>query len=179
MPFNWCGSGKSSEDERQKKKQHKKIEEQLEKDSRKYKATQRLLLLGAGESGKSTIVKQMRILHVKGFSSEECIQKIEDIKRNIRDAILTICDAMEKLNIRLADESLRPKLDWIIDRASETNFDYPPEFWTYTELLWKDAGIQQCYERSNEYQLIDCAKYFLDKVSIIDKPGYVPDQQVT
>ena len=70
----------------------------------------------------------------------------------------TICDAMEKLNIRLGDESLQPQLDWIIDRASETNFNYPPEFWTYTERLWKDGGIQQCFQRSNEYQLIDCAK---------------------
>ena len=65
---------------------------------------------------------------------------------------------MEKLNIRLENENLRPQLDWIIDHASETTFSYPPEFFEYTELLWKDKGIQQCFERSNEYQLIDCAK---------------------
>jgi energy-coupling factor transporter ATP-binding protein EcfA2 len=58
------------EEEKQRRKQHKKIEEELVKDRRKYKATQRLLLLGAGESGKSTIVKQMRILHVNGFNKE-------------------------------------------------------------------------------------------------------------
>ena len=32
---------------------------------------------------------------------------------------------MEKLHIQLENENLRPQLDWIIDRASETNFDYP------------------------------------------------------
>lgn len=176
MPLFGCFS-KNSEDLKESRKRHKKIEEELVKDRRKFKATQRLLLLGAGESGKSTIVKQMRILHVNGFTKEEKLQKLEDIKRNIRDAILTICDAMEKLNIRLEDESLQPQLDWIIDRASETNFNYPPEFWTYTERLWKDGGIQQCFQRSNEYQLIDCAKYFLDKVSVINSPGYVPDEQ--
>lgn len=32
---------------------------------------------------------------------------------------------MEKLNIQLENPQLRPQLDWIIDRASETNFNYP------------------------------------------------------
>jgi len=55
-----------------------------------------LLLLGAGESGKSTIVKQMRILHVNGFSDTERKQKIEDIKKNIRDAILVNRNEMKR-----------------------------------------------------------------------------------
>lgn len=177
MPHFVCCGPRPNEEEKRQRKQNKKIEDELNKDRRKYKATQRLLLLGAGESGKSTIVKQMRILHVNGFKEEERKEKIDDIKRNIRDAILTICDAMEKLHIRLDDESLQPKLDWIIDRASEANFDYPPEFWTYTDLLWRDKGIQLCFERSNEYQLIDCAKYFLDRIPIIMKPNFIPDEQ--
>nr|8IW1_A Chain A, Guanine nucleotide-binding protein G(i) subunit alpha-1,Guanine nucleotide-binding protein G(olf) subunit alpha [Homo sapiens] len=41
----------------------KMIEKQLQKERLAYKATHRLLLLGADNSGKSTIVKQMRILH--------------------------------------------------------------------------------------------------------------------
>jgi len=32
------------------------------------------------------------------------------------------------------------------------------EFYDHTDELWKDAGVQACFERSNEYQLIDCAK---------------------
>ncbi|KAH1006874.1 hypothetical protein HUJ05_007565 [Dendroctonus ponderosae] len=33
------------------------------------------------------------------------------------------------------------------------------------------------YERSNEYQLIDCAKYFLDQVDVIKQPNYTPTEQ--
>lgn len=62
--------GKLSDEEKQRIKQHKNIQKELKKDKKKFNATQRLLLLGAGESGKSTIVKQMRILHVNGFNKE-------------------------------------------------------------------------------------------------------------
>lgn len=78
-----------SEDSKSQKRRSDAITKQLQKDKQVYRATHRLLLLGAGESGKSTIVKQMRILHdANGFSDRERKQKIEDIKKNIRDAIL-------------------------------------------------------------------------------------------
>jgi len=32
------------------------------------------------------------------------------------------------------------------------------EFYEHTEELWTDAGVQAAFERSNEFQLIDCAK---------------------
>lgn len=46
MPSFMCIGGVKDNEESQRRKQHKKIEEQLVKDRRKYKATQRLLLLG-------------------------------------------------------------------------------------------------------------------------------------
>ncbi|VDM50220.1 unnamed protein product [Toxocara canis] len=66
---------------------NKQIEEQLQKDKQLLRATHRLLLLGAGESGKSTIVKQMRILHIDGFNEKEKKEKTCDIRRNVRDSI--------------------------------------------------------------------------------------------
>ena len=30
-------------------------------------------------------------------------------------------------------------------------------FYEYCDALWQDEGVQKCYARSNEYQLIDCA----------------------
>ncbi|XP_055706111.1 guanine nucleotide-binding protein G(s) subunit alpha isoform X1 [Phlebotomus papatasi] len=169
-----------SEDSKSQKRRSDAITKQLQKDKQVYRATHRLLLLGAGESGKSTIVKQMRILHdANGFSDRERKQKIEDIKKNIRDAILTITGAMSTLNppIQLEKPENQARVDYIQDVASNPDFNYPPEFYEHTEHLWKDRGVQQTFERSNEYQLIDCAQYFLDRVSVIKQPNYSPTEQ--
>lgn len=177
--FGGGGSKADHEESKKSKETNKRINAQIQKDKQLYRATHRLLLLGAGESGKSTIVKQMRILHVNGFSEEEKKQKIEDIKKNIRDAILTITGAMSTLTppIALEHPANQNRVDYIQDVASQHDFDYPPEFYEHTEILWKDRGVQACFERSNEYQLIDCAKYFLDKVHIIKQPNYTPTEQ--
>jgi guanine nucleotide-binding protein G(s) subunit alpha len=86
-----CFKVKSNDDdERERIETSKRIDKELGKCKQEYRSTHRLLLLGAGESGKSTVVKQMRILHVNGFSDEEKKRKIADIKRNIRDGIISI-----------------------------------------------------------------------------------------
>ncbi|CAF4705406.1 unnamed protein product, partial [Rotaria magnacalcarata] len=43
--------------------------------------------------------------------------------------------------------------------------------------LWNDNGVQQCFNRSNEYQLNDSAKYFLDKLDEIGSRQYLPSTQ--
>ncbi|KAJ8669775.1 hypothetical protein QAD02_001034 [Eretmocerus hayati] len=154
-------SSKSGQDDsKNQKRRSDAITRQLQKDKQLYRATHRLLLLGAGESGKSTIVKQMRILHVNGFSETEKRQKIEDIKKNIRDAIVTIVGAMSTITppVTLENPANQSKVDYVLDVSTSPDFDYPPEFYEIVETLWKDRGVQQSFERSNEYQLIDCAK---------------------
>lgn len=38
-------------------------------------------------------------------------------------------------------------------------FFFPPqEFFDHAKKLWDDEGVKACFERSNEYQLIDCAQ---------------------
>nr|CAD7414542.1 unnamed protein product [Timema cristinae] len=68
--FGNSDSKAGQEESKRIKETNKRINLQIQKDKQVYRATHRLLLLGAGESGKSTIVKQMRILHVNGFSEE-------------------------------------------------------------------------------------------------------------
>ncbi|XP_035981574.1 guanine nucleotide-binding protein G(olf) subunit alpha isoform X1 [Fundulus heteroclitus] len=177
-----CLGGKTDEerlDEKAKREANKKIEKQLQKERQAYKATHRLLLLGAGESGKSTIVKQMRILHVDGFNAEEKQQKSQDIRKNVKDAIVTIVSAMSALTppVSLGNPNNQFRVDYIKSIAPLLDFEYTEDFFEHTQKLWEDDGIKACFERSNEYQLIDCAQYFLDRLDSVRRPDYTPTDQ--
>ena len=53
------------------RKKSDRIDKELLKSARDYENVVKLLLLGAGESGNSTIVKQMKIIQRDGYSNEE------------------------------------------------------------------------------------------------------------
>lgn len=55
--------------------------------------------LGAGESGKSTIVKQMKIIHETGYSIEECEQYRPVVFSNTIQSLMAIIRAMGNLRI--------------------------------------------------------------------------------
>lgn len=55
--------------------------------------------IGAGESGKSTIAKQMKIIHESGYSKEECEQYKPVVYSNTIQSLMTIIRAMGQLNI--------------------------------------------------------------------------------
>ncbi|CAF96489.1 unnamed protein product, partial [Tetraodon nigroviridis] len=176
------GTGKTEDqrnEEKVQREKNKKINKQLQKDKQIYRATHRLLLLGAGESGKSTIVKQMRILHVNGFNAEEKKQKICDIKNNIKEAIETIVAAMTTLTppCKLASPANQCRIDYVLNQVNHKDFEFPSKFYDHTRILWQDEGVRACWERSNEYQLIDCAKYFLDRIEVVRQSDYTPTDQ--
>ena len=71
-------------------KVNRSIERTVEQERRKQGHLAKLLLLGAGESGKSTIAKQLKILHMSGFTLEEKHSWRTVIIKNIIYALKTL-----------------------------------------------------------------------------------------
>ena len=126
-----CGiNGASREEAEERKiqiKKNKEIERQIQKDKQVYRATHRLLLLGAGESGKSTLVKQMRILHEETpFNEEEKKEKKDEIRRNVKDSITTILQAMTTIDppVSCADPDLEDRYNIIQYDCTDLNIQF-------------------------------------------------------
>ena len=159
------------------------IEKRLEKDKCVQKKEFKFLVLGAGGSGKSTFVKQMRIIHGTGYSDNDKCGFIKLVYGNIFMAVQDVIRAMDKLgisygnpaNIELINGKTKSDLVLSINYLTVTTFES-----SYVEILrdlWTDAGIQECYGRRREYQLADSAQYFLEALDRITAPDYLPTEQ--
>lgn len=80
------------------------VNETTEKGSSNAKEM-KVLLLGAGESGKSTIIQQLKILHQNGFSQEELLEYRPVVYRNILDIGKELIEARNKFNVTLEPNS--------------------------------------------------------------------------
>uniref|UniRef100_A0A8C5C2V1 Guanine nucleotide-binding protein G(olf) subunit alpha-like n=1 Tax=Gadus morhua TaxID=8049 RepID=A0A8C5C2V1_GADMO len=79
--------------------------------------------------------------------------------------------------IPVGNPANQPRIDYIKSIAPLSDFEYTEEFFENVDKLWVDEGVKVCFERSNEYQLIDCAQYFLEKLDHIRSVDYIPTDQ--
>lgn len=160
------------------KLRNEEIDGQLRMEKLNSKNEVKLLLLGAGESGKSTILKQMKLIHDGGFTPEEKEAYKEIIFSNSVQSIHVLLEAMETLDIPLDDASNQGYFDYIMDQYQKMDyFSMPPELVKAIKQLWQDKGVQEAHSRRNEFQLNDSASYYFDSIDRIGDPNYLPTDQ--
>ncbi|KAM7344059.1 guanine nucleotide-binding protein G(q) subunit alpha isoform X1 [Lucilia cuprina] len=166
-----------SEEAKEQKRINQEIERQLRRDKRDARRELKLLLLGTGESGKSTFIKQMRIIHGSGYSDDDKRGYIKLVFQNIFMAMQSMIKAMDMLRISYgaADHAELAELVMSIDYETVTSFEDP--YLSAIKTLWADTGIQECYDRRREYQLTDSAKYYLMDLDRVAQPDYLPSVQ--
>ncbi|KAH3675935.1 hypothetical protein WICMUC_002231 [Wickerhamomyces mucosus] len=85
----------------QSKKANAAIEKRLQLEKQREKNEVKLLLLGAGESGKSTVLKQMKLLHQNGFTHQERKQYAQVIWADAIQSMRILIIQARKLGIPL------------------------------------------------------------------------------
>ncbi|KAG2034666.1 heterotrimeric G protein alpha subunit [Suillus americanus] len=160
------------------KMQSDAIDRQIEEDSRKFRKECNILLLGSSESGKSTIVKQMKIVHQNGFTKNELMMFRPTIYRNTLDSAQAIVLQMLDMNV----ECVTPVNRTFAKRIVEYRVESTPDFVFSADIaqaihgLWQDPIIPKVMDCSSQFYLMDSAGYFFTEVLRIGTPDYTPTE---
>lgn len=154
------------------------IDRGLQDDARRMRRESKILLLGSENSGKSTIVKQMKIIHQNGYTVEELAAFRLTIYKNVVDSAKAVVGALRQLEIDVEDPANVRNCDLILD-----HFVDPDPTLSLGEILgnaitalWNDPCMSKLFDRSSEFHLMDSAPYFFDEVQRIASPDYIPTE---
>ncbi|XP_061739192.1 guanine nucleotide-binding protein subunit alpha-11-like [Nerophis ophidion] len=166
-----------SEDEQKTIIVDNEIKKILKKQKKKDRQEIKILLLGTGESGKTTFVRQMRIIHGRGFSEEDRLGFSKCIFQNIFTAIKAMTAAMSTLRIPYSNPENEIYATWLQDFNTAQITQLERRYVDAIRRLWADSGIRVCYSRRCEYQLLDSTEYYMNNLERIAAPDYIPTEQ--
>ncbi|KAK9475345.1 guanine nucleotide-binding protein alpha-3 subunit [Dipodascopsis tothii] len=158
------------------KERSAQIDREIERERKTLRNECKLLLLGSGESGKSTIIKQMKIIHQNGFTTAELKAYRPAIYRNVVDAAINLIDGLDQLGLRLYDplngvhvERLRALRNVCVLEPDDV-----PAALAAAEAVYGDRAMNGLLDRRSEFYLMDSGVYFLDAVKRLSRRNYVP-----
>ncbi|KAK3116335.1 hypothetical protein LTR53_003412 [Teratosphaeriaceae sp. CCFEE 6253] len=155
-------------------KKNREIEKQLREGQRRMQKEVKLLLLGAGESGKSTVLKQMRLIHTKGFQLPERKQWKVTIFQNLLHAFQVVFGAMEEQEVDFADDgNIASGIRVTAHLATMLKFPSASP----SSSLWRDHGVQSAIRKGNEYALHDNLTYYFSDIERLFAKDYLPTDQ--
>lgn len=194
-----CGSSKVDQGDREAAQQSARIDRQLRHDRKIENKTVKILLLGklrlllqsclppvdenllgAGESGKSTIIKQMRILYSGGFQEDERIQVKAVIYSNVVVAFRVLLEIMQEERIEYADEKTRMHAEVLEDAEADVDALHAFKDMRIKEAmagLWRDTGVQRAVSKSHEYALNDNLPFYFANIDRMFDPDWIPGNQ--
>lgn len=166
-----------TEEERRTIAVDKEIKRILRQQKQRERKEIKVLLLGTGESGKTTFIRQMRIIHGRGFSEEERRAFAKLIFQNIFTAVKAMTGAMTTLSIPYSSKENEMYAKWIQDVDTVQITQLERGYVDAIRRLWADSGLRVCYSRRREYQLLDSTEYYMNNLDRLATPDYIPNAQ--
>jgi len=166
------------------KKQNDALEHRLQNEFNKEKAVVKILLLGTGNSGKSTILKQFKILHSKQGLGDANMHR-NTISLNIVRGILVLAQGSKDL--QEVAGSLSEESKAIVEKLKESSgrslwelIEFKDEKVSVGELvkrLWEDPVVPEALKHESKLSMLETPMdYYMDNIDRILSDDYVPNK---
>mmetsp|Transcript_44382 Transcript_44382/g.71350 ORF Transcript_44382/g.71350 Transcript_44382/m.71350 type:complete len:399 (+) Transcript_44382:131-1327(+) len=140
--------------------------------------TFKLLLLGPGESGKSTVLKQLKgIYNVRPTPGEleECKKALH---QNTLECMKVLCDAANTFEYSIEDADDKRTAEWLQEEDVQYNDALiDADQAKAIQKLFKSEAIQNAFARRDEFWLLDACEYYVDNVTKFAAKDYTPDEK--
>lgn len=157
------------------------IDKKSTRDERVHQATKKFLLLGAGESGKSTLFKQLNHIYGNGYTDNDRMQFVNVLVNNTIGSMKTLVAQTDKMSSvqfdgEVLDCTVPPELAESAQYFREIGQDAPltDEAAAHLKKLWACPGIRNIFKVRSDYQIPDAAEYFFSRVDAYADPNFVP-----
>jgi GTPase SAR1 family protein len=134
----------------------------------------KILLLGAGESGKSTIVKQLKLIHKHKIEPKEKKVVAQGLHQNVLDCMKALINQVKVYNEHELDEEdakTAAEVEAYNDQERIT-----PELGERIIKLFNSKAVQHAYSRRNEFWLLDSFEYYLENLTRFCSPDFEPNE---
>ncbi|KAI8968969.1 G-alpha protein [Mycotypha africana] len=118
----------------------------------------------------------MKLIHDGGYTPEERESFKEVIFSNTMQSMRVTLEAMDSLGIMFENSENEQHKRLIMEAPPQIDY-LGHELVEAIASLWDDVGVQECVQRSNEFQLNDSARYYFDSILRIGQPNYMPSDQ--
>lgn len=137
----------------------------------------KILLLGAGESGKSTILKQLQFIHQNKKMSPGELEGIADsLHANAIECLRVLVDAArDRFQLQLDDDEDRKTADALLQIPPGQRITL--ELAAAMSKLWTSQAITQTYARRAEFWILDACPYYMNHLERFATPGFVPNEE--
>jgi GTPase SAR1 family protein len=135
----------------------------------------KILILGPGDSGKSTILRQLRLVYCGGFDADDRASWKSVVKSNVLADAKSLIRSLERSGRSVAAE-LANSVELV--RALPLSEDaLLPEVAEQITAVWNDPIMKVIYQEESLISLSDNAAFFLDNVTRIAQEDYHPTNE--
>lgn len=138
----------------------------------------RILLLGAGEVGKSTIVKQLKIAFGDGFHATRRETR-QAVYKNVLHGMQAVVKEMPTHKLEVSSKT-KPRMERLM-ALKDYEETLTPTIAPTLQTVWNDPAVQRCHVLMTQQpvgvQPNDHLRFFMGRLQALCHPKYEPSDQ--